>query len=225
MCHLSPASRTVSGTKQACNAFLKESDVDWSGSGTTAEGFLYEVRLSTYVADTTEFASTPGKEKEMLMFPFPPETVPGPRRITLACWTLGVRERSRTGGWLAVLVFGRGRKAVQWVDGWFHLPNCQCVEGDSSGNCLVKLFHSTFPHHILSKCQHFGQNGKFCGKKIDYFCYKASVFHEMTECPRDKTCRSYFNSKFRSDVPFHMAPSKKWWQKRKNMLLHIDEWK
>lgn len=77
--------------KAAHNAFLKESDLAWNGSGATAEGFLSECRLVSHVTDAMEFTNTPRKEKEMPMFPFFPGMGPSPRSIAFACWTPDLR--------------------------------------------------------------------------------------------------------------------------------------
>jgi len=67
VCHLSPSTRAARGTKQACDAFLKESDVNGNGSGASAGRFFYEFRLASYIAHAMESGSTPRKEREMVI--------------------------------------------------------------------------------------------------------------------------------------------------------------
>lgn len=67
-------------------------------------------------------------------------------------------------------------------------------------------FNSPSPHSFQPST--FWSKQKVLWKNWDYFSCKLSVFHGMTECPRDQTSRSKFISKLRFDVFFYMAPSK-----------------
>lgn len=199
MCHLSPASRTAGGTKQTRNAFLKESDVDWNGSGATAEGFLCEFRLASYIADAMVFANTPRKEKEMLMFPFSPEIGPGPKSIAFAFWTPGLRvifKLREEQDWRVAgsTLFWKATSAERQPHDLMDSFSFQIVNVFIRRGQLRKLLAENFPFNLLSPYSllllTFWSKQKVLWKNWDYFCCKFPVFHGMTECPRVETSRS-----------------------------------
>lgn len=163
------------GEQSGLAAPLDEPDWDGNGSGATAGGISWEFTPCNRAGQHSQEG-----EGEATVYFWIQRFILAIGALLLHAGPEGdlrVREEQDWRGSAVPLLEGNlSRKAAQWLEGWFQFPNCQCAYKMSSAhwNCLLRIFHSILPRHILSNSRFFSQN-RFV-KKLRLFLSQVPCF-------------------------------------------------